>query len=131
MLGTDIIKVKLIDSDKTVIVTREQWENKEYEIEENFDNKGKPLKPTIIEKITGTYKQFPLQLGYGLTIHKAQGKTLSKVNIDISHGAFAHGQLYVALSRTRNKEDMNLLNKITIRDSIISPRVIKFMKLLK
>lgn len=131
MLGTDIIKVKLLDSDRTVIVTREQWESKEYEIEENFDNKGKPLKPTIIEKITGTYKQFPLQLGYGLTIHKAQGKTLSKVNIDISHGAFAHGQLYVALSRTRNKEDMNLLNKITIRDSIISPRVIKFMKLLK
>ena len=81
----------------------------------------------IIEKETGTFKQFPLQLGYSLTIHKSQGKTLDKVIVDISRGAFAHGQLYVALSRTRNKEDMHIVSELHNSDSIISKRVIDFM----
>ena len=124
---------------------RETWINKEYEtkevvvpvmieLEDEFGNTFKiqdsnkfETKKIIIEKETGEFKQFPLQLGYALTIHKAQGKTLDKVIVDIGRGAFAHGQLYVALSRTRNKDDIHLIKKLKFADSIISPRVVDFM----
>lgn len=51
--------------------------------------------------------QFPLRLAYAMTFNKAQGQTLSKVVIDFtSGGAFAHGHLYVALSRVRHGDDL-------------------------
>lgn len=121
-LKSDYIYVKLINNGKTVIVTKETWKNREYTIELDENNKK-----CIVEKETGEFKQFPLQLGYALTIHKAQGKTLDKVIIDIGRGAFTHGQLYVALSRTRNEEDMHVVRDLTAYDSIISKRVVEFM----
>lgn len=121
-LNNDIIFVKMLNNGKNVIVTKETWKNREYTIEINEEGEKQ-----IIEKETGTFKQFPLQLGYSLTIHKSQGKTLDKVIIDIGRGAFAHGQLYVALSRTRNKEDMHIVSELHSSDSIISKRVIDFM----
>lgn len=121
-LDEDIISVKLLSTGKNVLVTRETWIDHKYEILVD------PLEgKKIIEKEVGKFKQFPLQLGYSLTIHKAQGKTLDKVIIDIGKGAFAHGQLYVALSRTRNKEDMHIVHDLKFSDSIISPRVVEFM----
>ena len=121
-LKPDCIFVKLIGDGKLVVVTKETWINREYVIE--IDEKNEKQ---IVEKETGEFKQFPLQLGYALTIHKAQGKTLDKVIIDIGRGAFAHGQLYVALSRTRNEEDMHIVHDLTAYDSIISKRVVEFM----
>jgi ATP-dependent exoDNAse (exonuclease V) alpha subunit len=44
-------------------------------------------------------KQFPIKLGWAVTIHKAQGLTLESCSIDLGNGAFATGQTYVALSR--------------------------------
>ena len=78
----------------------------------------------IIENEIGSYKQFPLTLGYAMTIHKSQGKTLSKVIIDISRGAFAHGQTYVALSRTRSAKDMHIVKPLTYRDVIFDKRIL-------
>ena len=46
--------------------------------------------------------QFPVKLCWAVTAHKAQGQTLTKIAIDISDSAFAHGALYVALSRVRS-----------------------------
>jgi len=45
-------------------------------------------------------KQFPLRLGYAITVHGSQGKTLDKACFDGRNGVFAQGQLYVALSST-------------------------------
>jgi ATP-dependent exoDNAse (exonuclease V) alpha subunit len=81
----------------------------------------------ITEKETGSFIQFPLQLGYALTIHKAQGKTLDRVIIDIDRGAFAHGQLYVALSRTRKKTDMLIKRGLSEDDIIFSKRIKSFL----
>jgi len=123
----NLIYVKLLSTGKTVYVQREKWHDHKYETQEGIDSETGKRKKVVIEKTIGEFEQFPLQLGYALTIHKAQGKTLDKVIIDMNKGAFAHGQLYVALSRTRNKDDMHVLNTLKISDSIISPRVLDFM----
>lgn len=48
---------------------------------------------------TFTRRQFPLTPAYCVTIHKSQGQTLHKIGIVADTDAFAHGQVYVALSR--------------------------------
>ena len=52
--------------------------------------------------------QFPVKLCWAVTAHKAQGQTLTKIAIDISDSAFAHGALYVALSRVRSLDCVQL-----------------------
>jgi len=119
-LGAKEIIVQLLDDDKNdlVVVKPEKWEKIEYSRDEN---------DKIIENEIGSYKQFPLVLGYAMTIHKSQGKTLSKVIIDISRGAFAHGQTYVALSRTRHAKDMHIVKPLSQRDLIFDKRILDFV----
>jgi ATP-dependent exoDNAse (exonuclease V) alpha subunit len=119
-LGAKEIIVQIIDDDKNdlVVVKPEKWEKIEYSRDEN---------DRIVEKEIGSYKQFPLMLGYAMTIHKAQGKTLSKVIIDISRGAFAHGQTYVALSRTRHANDMHIIKPLCQKDLIFDKRILDFV----
>jgi ATP-dependent DNA helicase PIF1 len=50
-------------------------------------------------EVIGKFTQYPLMLAWAVTIHKGQGKTFDRVIIDIGKGTFAHGQMYVALSR--------------------------------
>jgi ATP-dependent DNA helicase PIF1 len=62
----------------------------------------------IVEEIAGTYTQFPLMPAWAVTIHKAQGLTLASVMVDLDRGAFAEGQVYVALSRCQTIEGLSL-----------------------
>ena len=59
--------------------------------------------------------QLPFVLAFAATVNKAQGQTLDKVGLDVSdRQCFAHGQLYVALSRVKKMEDIAIacqLNK--------------------
>jgi len=47
-------------------------------------------------------------LAWAVTIHKAQGKTLTRATVDLGRGAFASGQAHVAASRVRSVEDLHL-----------------------
>lgn len=73
-----------------------------WEIRQNeFDTMSATMKKTVLAK----RRQIPLKLAWSLTIHKCQGSTLSRAEINIAD-AFADGQVYVALSRLRNLKSL-------------------------
>lgn len=114
----DAITVR-INSNKYMI-ERESWNEVEYML----NRETKEIEPKII----AGFSQFPLQLSYAMTIHKSQGKSFDKITIDVGTGAFAHGQIYVALSRCRTLDGIILNNPIKNSDIIVDPRVIEFYK---
>jgi ATP-dependent exoDNAse (exonuclease V) alpha subunit len=75
-------------------------------------------------KSAGYFKQYPLKLAWAVTIHKSQGKTFENVIIDMESGAFAPGQLYVALSRCVSFRGIKLARPISKRDIFMRSKYI-------
>jgi ATP-dependent DNA helicase PIF1 len=117
-LAADVITVSI--GGKVHEVKPEKWKTIGYEFSEE---QGK-----IVEKTLGAYTQFPLTLAWAITIHKSQGKTLERVIIDMGTGAFAAGQLYVALSRCKSLEGIALKQPITHTDIRCDAEVVQFMQ---
>ena len=86
-----------------ILVEPMDWENIKYTL--NPENKE------VQEEVIGKFKQYPLKLAWAITIHKSQGLTFEKAIID-AESAFAHGQVYVALSRCKTFEGMVLTSPI-------------------
>ncbi|OWY20540.1 AAA family ATPase [Sphingobacteriales bacterium UPWRP_1] len=85
-----------------------------------------PEENKITTEVIGSFNQFPIKLAWAITIHKSQGKTFNHVLIDIGKGAFAPGQVYVALSRCTTLEGIVLKNPIRYRDIIVDERILSF-----
>ncbi len=99
-------------------VQRVTWESFKYK----YDYSEDKIKPII----TGRYTQYPLMLAWAVTIHKSQGKTLERVCVDLGDGAFAPGQVYVALSRCRSLADISLVRPINQQEVKCDPRIKRF-----
>jgi len=95
--GEPVIVAEL-DNGRSVDIYPYTWEIFKFYLEEG------QLKSEVI----GSFTQFPLMLAWAVTIHKSQGKTFERVIIDLGRGTFAHGQLYVALSRCTTLNGMVL-----------------------
>lgn len=97
------------------------WEKYRYALD--------PETKKVTREVVGTFKQVPLRLAYAVTIHKAQGLTLEKVYIDFDRGMFAHGQAYVAFSRARTLEGLEISRPLRPRDLVLDRGAFDFGKL--
>ena len=57
--------------------------------------------------------QFPVKLAFAFTKHKAQGQGIDKCGIFLPASVFAHGQLYVGMSRATNAKNIKVLMEET------------------
>lgn len=100
----------LLDDDHEVQIEPFTWVDREYKVNGN--------EIQTIEK--GSCTQFPLALGWAITIHKSQGLTFDNIVIHCPY-VFAPGMLYVALSRCTSMEGI-------VTDFFISRKAIKVDK---
>jgi hypothetical protein len=116
--GDDILLVKL-ENGTTVDVKKHTWEIYQYYFDTVAEN--------LASKVIGHFTQYPLKLAWAVTIHKSQGQTFERVMIDVGYGTFAHGQMYVALSRCTSLEGIILKKPIAKNQIIMDNRIHEFM----
>jgi ATP-dependent exoDNAse (exonuclease V) alpha subunit len=75
------------------------------------------------DSVIAEINQLPLRLAWAITIHKSQGMTLDAAQIDLSK-TFIMGMGYVALSRVRSLDTLNLMG-INQKALMVDPLVIE------
>jgi len=113
----DIIEIRCKGENTAISVERAEWQNAKYALNE--------VTREIEERIAGRFVQFPLKLAWAITIHKSQGLTFEKAIIN-ARQSFAHGQVYVALSRCKTLDGLVLSTPIETQSIKNDTTVISF-----
>jgi hypothetical protein len=113
-IDDEAIYVRCPDDPSDIEVTPAEWQNVKYSLNEATKE--------VEEQVVGMFIQYPLKLAWAITIHKSQGLTFERVIID-AQAAFAHGQVYVALSRCKSFEGIVLRSKINLSSVKTDPVV--------
>ena len=128
------VEVRMDHNGRSYVIAPQKWSIYDYGIEKKtLRSKDVPEGwdrevDAIEKKEIGWYRQFPLKLAWAVTVHKSQGATFDRVNIYADQRFFAPGQLYVALSRCRTLEGMNIIGQLTASSIVPNPAVIAFMQ---
>lgn len=102
----ETVKISMINRlnerrDKPKVAT---WDGKS-------EHKGEPFFNPITNRWAyGGINYFPLRLAYASTVHKTQGLTLDRIQLDIRNNFFGMPHMaYVALSRCRTPEGLRII----------------------
>lgn len=112
--NNDFVMVQCPGEIERIRVEPDIWENVKF----SLNNQSQEIE----EQLIGQFIQMPLKLAWAITIHKSQGLTFEKAIID-ARQSFAHGQVYVALSRCKNLEGLVLSSPIG-NNSVISDNTV-------
>jgi len=118
-LCEDYVDVLLESSNEIISVQKYTWLYYKYK----YNKKARVIELETV----GSFTQYPLKLAYALTIHKSQGLTLEKVVLDM-RGAFASGQVYVALSRCKDLNGVILATRLWKKNVMVDVRILNFFK---
>ncbi len=104
-ISEGIVYVKCGEDEEEIGTGPAEWKNTTYTLN--------PETREVEEKVVGSFSQYPLKLAWAITIHKSQGLTFDRAIIDAG-ASFAHGQVYVALSRCKTFEGLVLRTPIAL-----------------
>lgn len=97
-----------------------------YNIRQNLTPNGKRGKKAERYDVLGEIEYMPLRLAYCSSVHKSQGLTLDRVQVDISDPFFcAPAMTYVALSRARSLEGLRIVGnpELLLKRCTVDPKV--------
>ncbi len=114
--GDEVIVADL-DNGDTARISPYTWKIYRFFLQEN----------ELHSEDVGSFTQYPVRLAFAVTIHKSQGKTFENAVIDIGRGTFAHGQMYVALSRCTTLAGLVLRQPLKKNHILMDWQVVKFL----
>jgi uncharacterized protein YpbB/energy-coupling factor transporter ATP-binding protein EcfA2 len=100
------IEVRSEKDSAPIVVEKARWTNMKYAID--------PISKELKEEEEGAFEQYPLKTAWAITVHKSQGLTFEKAIVDVN-ASFAHGQVYVALSRCRTLDGLVLSSPVSLQ----------------
>lgn len=109
--GTAVIRLQRTGEDTTITtVTREVKEPLTPERRKELKAEGREDKIDGKWEIVGAVTYMPLRAAYASTVHKSQGLSLDRVQVNLRDPFFhSPGMLYVALSRARGPEGLRVV----------------------